>query len=109
MRKSSLFLLELLAMVLVFSLCATVCVRLVAASWRMSQESEQLTQAVYLAETMAAHIQSGNPRPVEETGALELRTERLTCEVALVVTRIYVECEGNVIFFLDVTTEEVAS
>ena len=114
MKRSSMFLLELMAMVLIFSLCATVCMRMIGSSWAMSEQSEQLTEAVYLAESAAAHIQSGSSPdmlglPGGEALAGEgyvLDSEEISNENGLCVARISVTFENELIYALDVTYEE---
>ena len=114
MKRSSMFLLELMAMVLIFSLCATVCMRMIGSSWTMSERSEQLTEAVYLAEAAAAHIQSGGSPDMSglpggaaraEEGYL-LSSEQIASENGFSVAKISVTFDGELIYALDVTYEE---
>lgn len=110
MKRSSLFLLELLAMILVFSLCAALCVRMIGASWAIANESSRLTEAVYLAESAAARLQSaaaaeGLPLPALPEG-YRMSTEEIEREGALRVERITVMFGGETIYTLDVTCGE---
>lgn len=51
--KSSLFLMEQLIAILVFAICAAVCVRLFAASYIMSEESKNMNSALIIAKNGA--------------------------------------------------------
>ena len=57
--RSRLFLLELVCDLVIFALCAAVCVALLVQARSMSRESTQLTQAVYIAQDAAERIRSG--------------------------------------------------
>lgn len=57
--RSRLLLLELICDLLIFALCAIVCVTLLVRARSMSQESTRLTQAVYLAQTAADQYLAG--------------------------------------------------
>lgn len=57
--KSRLLLLELVADLFIFALCAAVCVALLAQARSMSHESTQLTQAVYIAQDAAERLRAG--------------------------------------------------
>lgn len=57
--KSRLLLLELVADLFIFALCAVVCVALLVQARSMSAESTQLTQAVYIAQDAAERLRAG--------------------------------------------------
>ena len=56
--KSQTFLLELLIMILLFSLAAVICVRIFVKAYQMNRESERLTQAVTLVRSLEAVLRS---------------------------------------------------
>ena len=56
--KSTLFLMEMIIVVLIFALCAAVCLHLFAASQKMTEESEQLNRAVTVTKTMAGYYKA---------------------------------------------------
>ena len=58
---TSLFLLELLLGLLIFALCAAVCVRFFAASLETAHDTADYTSAVQIAQTIAEQCQSGVP------------------------------------------------
>ena len=51
--RARLLLVELILDLVIFALCAAVCVALLVRARSMSRESTELTQAVYLAQTAA--------------------------------------------------------
>lgn len=57
--KSRLLLLELVADLFIFALCAVVCVALLVQARSMSAESTRLTQAVYIAQDAAERLRAG--------------------------------------------------
>ncbi|WP_297717106.1 hypothetical protein [Intestinimonas sp.] len=57
--KSRLLLLELVADLVIFALCAAVCVALLFRARSMSDESTRLTQAVYIAQDAAERLRAG--------------------------------------------------
>lgn len=57
--RSRLLLVELVCDLVIFALCAVVCVTLLVKARSMSQESTRLTQAVYLAQTAADQYLAG--------------------------------------------------
>lgn len=67
-KRSSLFLTELVLSLLVFIVCAVVCVSLLVYSYNTSKNSTNLTHAVFLAESMAenwkAYALSADGQPV---------------------------------------------
>lgn len=61
MKRTNLFLLELVLDLVLFALCAVVCVALLLTAKGMSQESRQLTETVYIAQDAAERWRSGAP------------------------------------------------
>ena len=57
--KSRLLLLELVADLFIFALCAALCVALLVQARSMSDESTRLTQAVYIAQDAAERLRAG--------------------------------------------------
>ena len=57
--RSRLLLLELVADLFIFALCAAVCVALLLQAKSMSAESTRLTQAVYIAQDAAERLRAG--------------------------------------------------
>ena len=57
--RSRLFLLELVCDLVIFALCAAVCVALLLQAKSMSAESTRLTQAVYIAQDAAERLRAG--------------------------------------------------
>ena len=109
MKRSSFFLIELISMVLVFSLCAAICVILLGHAWSISRKSERLTQAVYLAESAAARIQAGLPDPVPAEDGYAVLLEERKNEPGLVDTLITVTYDEDVIYSLTVTRQEAVT
>jgi len=104
MKRFSPLLLELICMVMVFALCAAICVSILEGAWNLSRNSEHLTQAVYLAENAAARLQAGVPYEGSEEGDYAVILEK-TLESGLTDTLISVKYEEVVIFTLTVTEE----
>ena len=107
MKRFSPLLLELIFMVLIFSLCAAVCMSVLAGAWNVSRSSERLTQAVYLAETAAARLQSGLPYGGGGEGAYTVVLEKTAVESGLTDALISVNYEEEPIYTLTVTLEEL--
>ena len=61
--RTSLFLMELILSILLFSLCSTVCVRLFTQSWQMQKKAEALNQASLICDSTAALIQANKRLP----------------------------------------------
>lgn len=59
MKRTNLFLLELVLDLLLFTVCATVCVGLVLHAKGMSRDSRALTEAVYIAQDAAERYRAG--------------------------------------------------
>ena len=64
-KKANLFLIELVCNLLIFALCAAVCVGLLVHARRISQESTRLTQAVYLAQSIAEEWKATGEEPAQ--------------------------------------------
>ena len=64
-KKANLFLIELVCNLLIFALCAAVCVGLLVHARRISQESTCLTQAVYLAQSIAEEWKATGEEPAQ--------------------------------------------
>lgn len=107
MKRFSSLLLELMFMVLIFALCAAVCMSVLIGAWNMSRSSEQLTQAVYLAETAAARLQSGTSYEGGDTGAYAVVLKEMAVESGLTDMIISVHYEETLIYTLTVTLEEL--
>lgn len=86
--RSNLLLVELMANLVIFTLCALVSVTLLVKARVMSAESTDLTAAVYLAQTAAETWKSGG-EPVGEQDGYEVRltprrgTGAEACDVAI--------------------------
>ncbi len=61
--KTSLFLMELILSILLFSLCSAICVQLFVRSHREEQKAVFLNQAVRTCDSVAAHIQQEKALP----------------------------------------------
>ena len=109
MKKSSLFLLELILMTLVFSVCAAICVSILGKAWSISRDSERLTQAVYLAETTAAHLQAQDEAPPETQGEYEVTWDSDTSLHGVVDYEIRVFYQDELVYSLLVSGQEVDS
>lgn len=59
MKRTNLFLLELVLDLLLFAVCATVCVGLVLYAKSISRDSRMLTEAVYIAQDAAERYRAG--------------------------------------------------
>lgn len=66
-KKANLFLIELVCNLLIFALCAAVCVGLLVHARRLSRESTQLTQAVYLAQSIAEEWKATGEEPARRS------------------------------------------
>lgn len=63
-RRSNLFTLELVLNLFLFALCAAVCVALLIHARSMSRQSQELTQAVYLAQSAAEQWRATGTVPI---------------------------------------------
>ena len=66
-KKANLFLIELVCNLLIFALCAAVCVGLLVHARRISRESTRLTQAVYLAQSIAEEWKATGKEPARRS------------------------------------------
>lgn len=107
MKRLSPLLLELIVMVLVFSLCAAVCLNILSNAWTISRSSERLNQAVELAEIAAARLQSGIPYEGGMTGKYKVVLDKSPGDSGLTETLISVNYEEELIYTLTVTLEEL--
>ncbi len=107
MKRFSPLLLELIFMILTFSLCAAVCMSVLADAWSLSRSSERLTQAVNLAEIAAARLQSGIPYEGGVTGEYTVVLEKLPEASGLTDTLVSVNYEEELIYTLTVSMEEL--
>lgn len=111
--KASLFLMEQLVMVLVFALCAAVCLRIFAGAEQISAETARRDGAVVIAQNGAELLKSGCAAEEVETvlsdGGYVLRIEALPTAVpGLAQARITVFSEGSELFSLTAGYQEVA-
>lgn len=109
--KTSLFLIELLVMVLVFALCAALCIQIFVRAEEISLETERRDDALILARNAAELLRSG--RSAEETaqtlsGDYTVQIEPLQTEVpALQKAQITVYFENIPLFALVTGWQEV--
>jgi hypothetical protein len=68
MRRSAVFLLEMVLSVLIFAVCAVICISLLVHSHRMANSSGFLNEAVFIAQSSAARFQAGEPVAPEQDG-----------------------------------------
>lgn len=68
MSRANLFLIELVGNLVIFVLCAAVCVGLLLRAHALSANSAALTQAVYLAQSTAEALRSGQDAPAPPEG-----------------------------------------
>ena len=59
-RRSTVFLMELIMAILIFSIAATVCVQVFVKSHTLKEESNKLSQAVFASTSVAEIIRSGH-------------------------------------------------
>ena len=70
--KGNLILMELLVMILVFSLAAAACLGIFAQARLMTEETARLDEAVALARNAAELLKAGRSLEILDTGALKL-------------------------------------
>ena len=102
-RRSALLLMELLVMVLVFSLAAAACLGIFAEARLMARETARLDAAVLLARNTAELLKAGRPIPTSD--ALEVR-ELPTDIPGWKTVRITVVHEKTPVFSLDTGWQE---
>lgn len=106
-RKPTLLMMELLVMLLVFSLAAAACLGIFAEARRMTRETERLDKAVMLAQNAAELLKAGQDPSVLETGELTLSIEKKPSEsVSLTRARISVLYENTPVFTLETGWQE---
>lgn len=98
-KRTNLFLIELVFNLFIFALCAAVCVGLLLHARRISQESEQLTQAVSLAQSAAESLRVGQSLPEAPEG-YEI-TPLLTPREGVMDAEIQVLYQGETVYTLD--------
>lgn len=116
--KASLTLMELLVMVLVFSLAAALCLQCFAAAALLRRETARLDRAVLLAQNGAEIVKAagGDPEATESLLAQLPEEEGLTLEIqkqpssipGLGQALVQVREEETVVFCLTVSWQEVA-
>ena len=79
-NKTSLLLMEQLVMILVFALCAALCLQCFVAADRISRETGLRDEAVLLAQNTAESLKAGAPIPEAPIG-LTLSVEALPAEI----------------------------
>ncbi len=78
--KASLVLMELLVMILVFSLCAALCLQAFVGADRISRETARQDEAVLLAQNTAEALKTGLPLP-ESPAHLHLEVANLPSDI----------------------------
>ncbi|MBP1737218.1 MAG: hypothetical protein H6Q60_1099 [Oscillospiraceae bacterium] len=76
-KQSPLFLTELIFSLVIFSLCAAVCVSLIVRAQTISTDSRQLSQALMLAETVAEEFKAEQPL-TESRDGYQVSTQQRT-------------------------------
>lgn len=99
--RSRLLLLELLFDLVIFALCAAVCVAILVSARSMSRESRELTDAVYLAQSAA---DAGTSERYEQDG-YTVSIARTAAADEPNIRRIEIAKDGRVIYTLDVGVE----
>ncbi|MCC8122606.1 MAG: hypothetical protein LIO58_03610 [Oscillospiraceae bacterium] len=104
-NRANLFLIELVFNLLIFGLCAAVCVNLLLTARSMGQESDHLTHGLYIAQSTAEQLRAGITPPTEwEGGYTVLITNTANPTQNVQFYRIEVLQNGDSCF----TLEEVA-
>lgn len=107
MSRANLFLLELVGNLVIFVLCAAVCVGLIIQAHNVSDESAQLTQAVYLAQSTAEALRSGSDVPTAPEG-YEITVDAAEGSVSGTESaQITVLCNGEEVYTLSTVWPEV--
>ena len=105
--RATLTLMELLVMVLVFSLAAAVCLRLFAGAANLSQETARQDRAVVLAQNAAESLKAGKD-PVLSEEELEVSVTELDSGIpGLKQVQITVFFEEEILFTLQTGWQEV--
>ena len=100
--RANLFLVELVLNLLIFALCAAVCMGLLSRARSMSQESAALTRAVYLAQDAAEPWRASGKTPVWNDADEDGFTGRFTAEGGALDIAIYQD--GRLIYTLEGVT-----
>lgn len=98
--RSRLLLIELICDLVIFSLCAVVCVTLLVQARAMSRESAELTQAVYLAQSAAETWKAGATLPAG-TDELQVTVTESFDEESSRHCNVIVSKDGRVLFTLE--------
>lgn len=107
-RRASLILMELLVMVLIFSLAAAACLGVFAGARRMTEETARLDRAVLLAQNTAQLLKAGRDPGGLDSGELTVRIEALPPEIpGLKQVRIGIFFGEEPVFSLDTGWQEV--
>ncbi len=109
-NKTSLLLMEQLVMILVFALCAALCLQCFVAADRISRETGLRDEAVLLAQNAAESLKAGAPIP-EAGNGLTLSVEDLPAEtpgLKTVTISVYNAETGDPLISLTTGWQEVA-
>ena len=107
-NRASLLLMELLVMILVFSLASAVCLELFAETQQLSRQTRQQDKAVLLAQNVAEQLKVGKI-PENKVDGLDLHIKHSeTGFPGLHQAEISVACEGGILYTLTVGYREVA-
>lgn len=108
-RKPTLLLMELLVMILVFSLAAAACLGIFAKARLMTEETRRLDRAVLLAQNAAELLKAGQDPTSLDPGELTLRLDKLPPEPeTLARMRVTVLYENEPVFSLETGWQEGA-
>ena len=105
-RRSTLLLMELLVMILVFSLAAAACLGIFVRAYQLTEETKRLDQAVLLAQNGAELLKAGQDPAVLDTGGLDLAVELLPEGENLTRARITVTWENRPLYTLETGWQE---
>lgn len=103
MKRANLFLLELVLDLLLFALCAAVCVGLLLHAKGMSLESRRLTDAVYLAQDAAETWRTGGT-PAETSDGYEIQVTETGDKAPLRCCDITISRDGEIVYTLEGVT-----
>lgn len=102
MRRLNLFLIELVFCIVLFTVCAAVCIGLTVHAKQMSEQSERLTTAVQLAQQTAERWRAGEALPEERTAdGYEVRLTETDSALPLRSCDIVVLLDGETIYALE--------
>ena len=100
MKRSNLFLLELILDLALFLLCGTVCVGLFLRAGAMSRESQRLTQAVAPAQSTAEALRGDQPLPQAPQG-YQILSQVEEKEDGLCRASVEIRWEDSVVYTLE--------